>query len=207
MHWSRLLALVAVVGTAGCGETIDPVVRPSPAGDRPQQPRVEGRWRVVYTGQYNIQGTDRTTWQVRPRCKQGACSFLATTSAGRSLLRYSFDPAAGRWTQAGTTSETCVDPATDEVVVEKGFTVRYRSTLSVSEIAQTLEGPHAVKLAGRRMERLTPTTEGQGGGCRVPATVGYTVQATRTDPPRGKRRVITRRTEASRPAPRSRGEQ
>jgi hypothetical protein len=77
----------------GCVERVEST--PKSKADR--LPRIEGRWRVVYSPLGGGRREQRTTWAVTPSCRTGPCSFWIRSDRGRRR-RFVYDPAVNTWT-------------------------------------------------------------------------------------------------------------
>jgi hypothetical protein len=163
----RLLVLTAAaVALAACG------------GDDEQQaakrkvdktPHVEGKWRAVYTpipqdtlDEEPPGEEQRATWRVTPKCSEGACSFVAKSTASDVPLVFRYDEALKDYTLRDKYKINCVGQQGfgDEVLAKDAYTVTTRATYSVAEVVQTKDGRrYATELAGQRTETQVATEE------------------------------------------------
>jgi len=149
------------------------------------RPRVEGRWRVVYTGGAN--DPLRTTWKVTPKCSVGACGFTGKSSLRHSKFPFTFDKTVGDYISKNTDTESCGYQATKEVVVKHAYDLGDNWQLGVTKAVFADGRQIATEMAATRHLTATLTSAAKAAGCG--AYEGYPedeqVRLVRISPPAG----------------------
>ena len=149
------LALLAGGVPTACGgsDSSEPADKPDAQNTAPAKPkgdphpRVEGRWRVVYTPRDPDAEPGRTTWSITPTCEAGACSFRAKST--HVAYRFRFDAAIGDYTARTKYTQDCFNLTTDEVLVKDAYKARSQITVEVIDAVKTDEGvAYATEMSG-----------------------------------------------------------
>jgi hypothetical protein len=188
------LFVIALLGMAsvapGCGgsngsgaENATQTSAPIKKGD--PRPRVEGRWRVLFTPTDQESNPERVVWRTSPRCPFGACSFRVKSSSG-SKRRFRFDKAIGDYFFYKTASTDCGYEVGHKVTAKGAYQTRLSDTLRVTDSIDTPDGTlYAARMKGKEVQRslLRPSQPPQ---CQQTTIYRGHIDAVRIDPPKGK---------------------
>jgi hypothetical protein len=189
MRWKVVLLPLAVL--AGCGGGDDDTGdKPAPPAHKVNhEPRVEGKWRVVYTPLSSDEQESRATWTTTPECERGPCDFTIKSTAG-AKHHFNYDPAIKDWSGRDRTIDPCGDVATNEVAVERGYRNLSQITLTPIRAVRTETGTFVSEMFGDRRDRLTLTAAGEEAGCAAAPIREYSLRAVRIKPPAGKEQTV-----------------
>lgn len=177
---AALLLLLAGCG-GGDGET------QAPPADLNREPRVEGRWRIVYTPDGDQK--QQATWRIRPICATGPCTFNITSDAGASYT-FEYDETTQEWTGLDRQSMDCVANDGETVLKKNAYVIRSEITLSPVSAVRSGNETLLTEMDGERYDRSTLTEEGFSKGCRDAAPVHGSIEAVRENPPVGTPRPV-----------------
>jgi hypothetical protein len=179
---SGIVLLLMVLAGCGGGDSGGDTDKPKPEAKVNHKPRVEGRWRVVYTP---LQGQEqRATWTVTPDCDIGACGFTIKSTGG-AAHHFLYDRAIKDWTGNDRQTSTCADQDTGEVSAKRGYRIRSQINLTPIRVVRTRRATYVTEMFGDRRERFDVTAEGEAAGC-FSQTSQDGVRAVRIDSPSGK---------------------
>jgi len=183
----RGLALLPVVLLAACGGGDDSDDSGPPAQKANDEPRVEGKWRVVctpFSGQES-----RATWTTKPACAEGSCDFTIKSTAG-AQHHFIYDPAIKDWTGRDRQTAACAEEFSEEVAAEHGFTVVSQITLTPIRAVRSDTGTFVTEMFGDRRDEYTPNSAGKKANCGSGGDEQSSVRAVRVDPPAGDEQTV-----------------
>jgi hypothetical protein len=177
--------IVFLLLLAGCGG--DDGETQAPPVNLNQEPRVEGRWRIVYTP--DGEKKQEANWRIRPICATGPCTFNITSDAGASYT-FEYDETTQEWTGLDRQSMDCVSNDREKVLMKNAYVIRSEITLSPISAVRSGNETLLTEMDGERYDRSTLTEEGFSKGCRDAATVHGSIEAVREDAPPGTPRPV-----------------
>jgi hypothetical protein len=177
------IALFLLLAGCGGGDGDDP----APTVNLNREPRVEGRWRIVYTP--DGERSQRATWRIRPVCETGPCAFNIISDAGASYA-FEYDETTQDWTGRDRQTMDCVADDGKKVLQKNAYVVRSEITLTPIRAVRSGNESFLTAMNGDRYDRSILTEEGFQKGCRDAATVHGSIEAIREDPPPGKPRLV-----------------
>ncbi|MDO8185163.1 hypothetical protein Q5424_06145 [Conexibacter sp. JD483] len=130
-----------------------------------EEPRIDGRWNVVFrpTGR-TPGGASRTRWRFTPDCAVGACALRAVLDGSvryrlvpDARMRYSIPRSRldASWARCGPVRHGA------DSVLQYGFEV------VGSQLVDGVVGERATRISGRATITYTPTPAGRRAGCRT----------------------------------------
>jgi hypothetical protein len=147
------------------------------------RPRVEGRWRIVYTPLSGEQ-EQRATWIVSPDCPEGPCGFRIKSDQG-ARHRFVYDEAIKDWTGRDRQRNPCVTSSGD-VLVKDAYRVQSQITLTPMKAVKTF----VTELFGERRDRVSLTPKAESAECDPAPPTQDSIRAVRADPPPGKPKTV-----------------
>lgn len=136
-------------------------ILPKLPGD--QRPRVEGRWRVVYTG-VGADDPARTTWKTTANCDVGACDFKAKSSYRHSKFAFKLDKTVGDYTSKKVTKDDCTRTS-GEVVQKDGYRGVDTWAMHVTKAVFAAGKQVATEMRADRRQTISTTSEASAQGC------------------------------------------
>jgi hypothetical protein len=176
------IALLLLLAGCGGGDSDDP----APATNLNREPRVEGRWRIVYTP--DGEEAQRATWRIRPVCDAGPCAFNITSDAGANYT-FEYDETTQDWTGRDRQSQDCISDK-GGVLSKNAYIVRSEITLTPIAAVRSGKETFLTEMNGDRYDESVLTEKGFEKGCRDAATEHGSIQAVREDAPAGRPRSI-----------------
>ena len=155
--------------------------------ERNGEPRVEGRWRVIYTPRSGLH-EDRVTWGTTPHCAEGTCGFTINSTGG-GHHRFSYDSAINDWSGIDEEFRPCLDDRR-EVVLEKGYRLSAQISLTASRVVTSADGTFVSEMVGERRDEVTLTPGAKAAGCDFAPNRRLSVRAVRIDPPAGDEKTV-----------------